>query len=395
MVGSLESALSAELRDIVAAKRWRQRRSVEPRVAINPTAVWANGRECINFCSNDYLGLSAHPQITAAFIEAAKRYGTGAGASHLVTGHGPEHEALENELAQFTGRPRALVFSTGYMANLSIASAIVRRDDQIFEDRLNHASLLDAGRLSGARFHRYAHASPQDLLQQLIAAPAADGQRRVVVTDGIFSMDGDVAPLKELVAVCSQQDAWLMVDDAHGFGALGQTGRGSLELSGDQTLEIPIYMATLGKALGTFGAFIAGSAVLIDFLINRARTYIYTTALPPAVAAASRAALRVLQLEPWRRERLNDHINRFTSGAAQLGLNLMPSHSAIQPLILGTEDGTLAASALLLDAGFLVTAIRPPTVPVGTSRLRITLSAAHDTADIDRLLDALAALPVG
>ncbi len=360
---------------------------------MNPTAVWANGRECINFCSNDYLGLSAHPEIRAAFVAAVNRYGTGAGASHLVTGHGPEHEALEEELAQFTGRPRALLFSTGYMANLSIASAIVRREDQIFEDRLNHASLLDAGRLSGAGFHRYAHASPDDLLQRLIATAAAPGHRRVVVTDGVFSMDGDMAPLKELIAVCSEQDAWLMVDDAHGFGVMGKHGRGSLEVGDADAAEVPIYMATLGKALGTFGAFIAGSATLIDFLINRARTYIYTTALPPAVAAASRAALRLIQREAWRRERLNAHIERFRRGAAQLGLKLLPSQSAIQPLILGTEETTSAASAVLLDAGFLVTPIRPPTVPAGTSRLRITLSTAHETADIDRLLEALAALP--
>ena len=393
MAVSLESVLAAELQNIVAAKRWRQRRIVEPRVGMNPTAVWADGRECINFCSNDYLGLSAHPEIRAAFVAAVNRYGSGAGASHLVTGHGPEHEALEEELAQFTGRPRALLFSTGYMANLSIASAIVRREDQIFEDRLNHASLLDAGRLSGAGFHRYAHASPDDLLQRLIATPAAPGHRRVVVTDGVFSMDGDMAPLKELIAVCSEQDAWLMVDDAHGFGVMGKHGRGSLEVGDADAAEVPIYMATLGKALGTFGAFIAGSATLIDFLINRARTYIYTTALPPAVAAASRAALRLIQREAWRRERLNAHIERFRRGAAQLGLKLLPSQSAIQPLILGTEETTSAASAVLLDAGFLVMPIRPPTVPAGTSRLRITLSTAHETADIDRLLDALAALP--
>ena len=393
MAGSLESALGAELQSIVAAKRWRQRRIVTPRVDTNPTAVWANGRECINFCSNDYLGLSIHPQIRAAFVEAANRYGTGAGASHLVTGHGPEHEALEDELAQFTGRSRALLFSTGYMANLSIASAIVRRDDHIFEDRLNHASLLDAGRLSGAGFYRYAHADPDDLLRQLIAMPATQNQRRIVVTDGVFSMDGDLAPLKQLAGVCGREDAWLMVDDAHGFGVMGKDGRGSLELSGVDAADVPIYMATLGKALGTFGAFIAGSAELIDFLINRGRTYIYTTALPPAVAAASRAALRVIQREAWRRERLSSHIERFRRGTEQVGLKLMPSRSAIQPLVLGTEEATLAASALLLDAGLLVTPIRPPTVPAGTSRLRITLSAAHETADIDRLIEALATLP--
>jgi len=276
------------------------------------------------------------------------------------------------------------------MANLGIASALLKRGDAVFEDRLNHASLIDAGLASGANFSRYAHTDVTGLEQELAATPA---RRKLVMSDGVFSMDGDIAPLSDLAEVCTQQPAILMIDDAHGFGVLGHQGQGSIHAAGLSAAQVPIYMATLGKAAGVSGAFVAGSNELIEILIQKARTYVYTTATPPAVAAATRAALRLLQHESWRRERLQQLIRRFRSGAQQLGLQLMNSMTAIQPVLLGTEAAALAASESLLNAGFLVSAIRPPTVPAGTARLRITLSAAHSDADVDHLLDALNLLP--
>ena len=391
---SLDTYLEADLAAIAAAQRYRRRRIVACADLDKPTRVNVDGRDCIHFCSNDYLGLSTHASVREAFATAANRYGVGSGASHLITGHGPEHHALEEELAAFMGTPRALVYSTGYMCNLGIASALVRRGDRVLEDRLNHASLIDAGLANGARFERYAHANAEALEKTLEPkAQRPTPQRSWIFTDGVFSMDGDVAPLKALHSVATKHDATLMIDDAHGFGVIGATGRGSLEYCGLTPREVPIYMATLGKAAGVFGAFVAGSETLIETLIQKSRTYIYTTAVPPAVAAATRAALKVIQTEPWRRERLHALIAQFRQGARELGLALFDSPTPIQPLILGDEAQALTASERLLERGLLVAAIRPPTVPQGTSRLRITFSAAHDMEDVERLLDALSHLP--
>jgi 8-amino-7-oxononanoate synthase len=346
-------------------------------------------RDLLAFCSNDYLGLADHPEVIAALVAAAHAWGVGSGASHLVSGHCSEHHALEEELAAYLGRPRALLFSTGYMANLAVVTTLLGRGDRVFEDRLNHASLLDAGLASGARFSRYPHANAAALRSRLARAA---GSHAMVVTDGVFSMDGDVAPLRALASACREYSAWLYVDDAHGFGVLGQTGRGSVEAAGLGPEDVPILMGTLGKACGTFGAFVASSSEVIETLLQRARTYIYTTALPPAVAAATRASLRTIQKEPWRRSQVLGHVARFRREATRLGLPLMDSGTPIQPLLLGAEAAALAASDALLAAGIWVPAIRPPTVPAGASRLRITFSAAHTDADVDRLLESLAAL---
>ena len=378
--------LHAELARRRAQGLYRSRRIVEgPQ---RPEMV-ADGRPVLAFCSNDYLGLADHPEVVAAFKRAADEYGVGAGAAHLVNGHTRVHHALEEELAAFTGRERALLFSTGYMANLGLAQALVGRGDAVFEDRLNHASLLDAGLLSGARFARYAHADATDLDRRL---QGREGGESLVLTDGVFSMDGDLAPLPELAQVSQRHGAWLMVDDAHGLGVLGAGGRGSLEHFGLDAAQVPILMGTLGKALGTAGAFIAGSDELVEYLIQSARTYIYTTAQPPAVAAATRASLELVEREPWRREHLQALVKRFRAGATQIGLQLMDSLTPIQPLVVGEAEAAVRLSDRLLGHGLLVPAIRPPTVPQDTARLRVTLSAAHTEAQVDRLLEALAAL---
>ena len=343
----------------------------------------------LSFCSNDYLGLANDPRVIAAFQQGAERYGVGAGASHLVSGHSRVHHVLEEELAAFVGAERALLFSTGYMANLGVMSALTDRNDTIFEDRLNHASLIDAARLARAKVTRYPHADVDRLARVLAHAPAP----KLITTDAVFSMDGDIAPLGELSTLASRHDARLLVDDAHGLGVLGNNGRGTLEHL-DLPLKSPlILMGTLGKALGVFGAFVAGEEELIETLIQRARTYIYTTALPPAVAEAVRASLRIVQEEGWRRERLQALIAQFRAGAERLGLVLLPSPTPIQPVVAGTADAALRMSQHLRQQSILVPAIRPPTVPEGSSRLRVTFSAAHEPAHVDRLLDALSAVP--
>lgn len=385
---ALESELAAGLAAQRAAHRARTRTIVESR-AVDATRIRVEGREVVAFCSNDYLGLAGHPLVTAAFVEAARRWGVGSGASHLVSGHTLEHHALEDELAQFVGRPRAVLFSTGYMANLAVVRALARRGDSVLEDRLNHASLIDAGLASGARFRRYAHSDVAALRTRLTRAGSA---RTLVATDGVFSMDGDVAPLRELAAACREHGAALFVDDAHGFGVLGDGGRGSVERAGLALDDVPALVCTLGKAVGTFGAFVSGSEALVESLVQSAREYIYTTALPPAVAAATRTALRVIAAEPGRRARVISLARAFDAEAKRLGLSLTASDSPIRPVLLGSESAALEASRALLDAGLFVPAIRPPTVPAGTSRLRVTFSAAHADADVDRLLDALAAL---
>ena len=383
MDNSLEHILAPALSERRATHRYRHRRVLEtPQL---PELV-VDGKSYLAFCSNDYLGLANHPAVIKSLQSVAERFGVGSGASHLVNGHSSEHHALEEELAAFCGRERALLFSTGYMANLGAITALVGQGDAVFEDRLNHASLLDAGLLSSARFQRFLHNDLDNLQTRLEKTEAA---RKLIVVDGVFSMDGDFAPLPQLAQLAQQHNAWLMVDDAHGFGCFGQRGGGTAEHFGLTQAQLPILMGTLGKAFGTFGAFIAGSEVLIETLIQFARPYIYTTAMPPAVAAATRTSLQLLQQESWRREHLQQLIARFRHGAAEIGLQLLDSASPIQPIILGDEARALAFSEELAARGFLVIAIRPPTVPVGSSRLRVTLSAAHSVAQVDALLNAL------
>jgi 8-amino-7-oxononanoate synthase len=354
--------------------------------------VERNGRRLLSFCSNDYLGLAQHPALIGALKRAADEEGVGSGSAHLICGHRSAHAALEEALAEWTGRERALLFSTGYMANLGVMQALLQRDDVCVQDKLNHACLLDGAQLAGAELKRYPHADVEGAARQLAARPDAAA---LLATDGVFSMDGDIAPLRELAELCRREQASLMVDDAHGLGVLGMQGEGSVTDAGLSQNDVPVLMATLGKALGCSGAFVAGSADLIDGLVQSARTYIYTTAMPPALAAATLAAVRLAQSEGWRRDKLHALIARFRAGAAQLGLPLMPSPTAIQPLLLGDAKAALGAAEALERDGLLVTAIRPPTVPQGKARLRITLSTAHEEADVDRLLDALSRVPMG
>lgn len=344
----------------------------------------------LSFCSNDYLGLANHPEVIAALQDGAKRYGVGSGASHLISGHSQVHHALEQALAEFTGLPRALIFSTGYMANLGVLSALAKRHDTIFEDRLNHASLIDAARLSGARVKRYAHSDISALQRQLDRPD--NRHQSFIVSDAVFSMDGDCADLAALHNHARHHHAWLLIDDAHGLGTLGPQGRGSLAAQNIAVDDHIILVGTFGKALGTFGAFVAGSHAVIETLIQQARSYIYTTALPPAIAAATLTSLQLLQQETWRQQHLNRLIERFRSGAAQLQLPITASRTAIQPVILGDAENALAISRQLKASRILIPAIRPPTVPQNTSRLRITLSALHSEEDIDYLLGRLAEL---
>ena len=381
-------ALAGELAALAAAGRVRRRRVIE-RVQAGGgegARLVVDGRELIDFCSNDYLGLARHRAVIDALAPAAAEFGAGSGSAHLITGHSQPHHALEEELAAFCGRERALLLSTGYMANLGVIAAFAGRGESVLEDRLNHASLIDGARLSGARLLRYAHADAA-------AAGRVLGGRddvAVLATDGVFSMDGDSAPLGELAALAARSRAWFLVDDAHGLGVLGAGGGGSLAIAGLDATAVPLLVGTLGKAFGTFGAFVAGAADTIDYLLQHARTYIYTTALPPAVAAATRVALRLAAAEEWRRERLQQLIARFRAAALAAGLRIAASTTPIQPLIVGDDAEALRVSDRLREAGFWVAAIRPPTVPPGSARLRITLSALHRDAEVDALVAALA-----
>jgi 8-amino-7-oxononanoate synthase len=389
-------SLQNELKGAEERHAYRRRRVVEEwKSPDSQTVALVDGSEKVVFCSNDYLGLARHPRVVEALQESAKRWGVGSGGSHLVTGHSRAHHELEEKLAEFTGRERALLFSTGYMANLGVASALLGRGDIVLEDRLNHASLLDAGLLSGARLVRYAHADPAALSAKLDSLlpgdkDAAASRRALIMTDGVFSMDGDVAPLPALAQVARAKGAWLMVDDAHGIGVLGARGKGSLEALEIGSREVPVLMGTLGKALGTAGAFVAGDDDLIELLIQKARTYIYTTALPPAVAAATLASLKLVDEEAWRRARVMSHVERFRQAMRELGFRLMESATPIQPLLLGSAENAVRASAALWERGLWVAAIRPPTVPDGSARLRITFSAAHTEGQVDQLMSALA-----
>ncbi len=352
--------------------------------------VHCDGRELLNFCSNDYLGLAQDPRITKALQTAANIGGVGSTAAHLVCGHRREHAQLEAALCEWTGREAALLFSSGWLANLGAMQALLDRAGVCIQDKLNHASLLDAAQLAGATLKRYPHADAEGAARQLASVA---GKPALLATDGVFSMDGDVAPLATLAALCRREGATLMVDDAHGLGVLGVHGAGSVAGAGLAQADVPVLMATLGKALGCMGAFVAGSRALIEGLTQFARTFVYTTALPPALAAAAWEAVRIARDEDARREKLQALIARFRRGAMQLGLPLLDSSSAIQPIVLGDASRTLAASRTLEQNDILVTAIRPPTVPQGKARLRVTLSAAHTPTDVDRLLDALAQLP--
>ncbi len=361
--------------------RYRQRSLVE---GAQGPQLRVDGRLLHNFCSNDYLGLAGCPALAQALASSAGSLGSG--ASHLVCGHSEAHHELEATLATLTGRPRALLFSTGFMANMGVIQALVGRGDTVVQDKLNHASLLDGALLSRANLKRYRHNDVAHAEQLLQGASGA----RLLVTDGVFSMDGDLAPMMELAQLAQAQQAWLMVDDAHGFGCLGPQGRGSVAALNLGQEDVPVYMATLGKAVGSFGAFVAGSETLIESLIQFARPYIYTTAMPPALAAATREALECVVQADAERASLQRLISLFRTECERESLPLMPSHTAIQPVPVGADADALALSDFLRERGFWVTAIRPPTVAEGTARLRITLTAAHDEATVRALVTALA-----
>jgi len=381
------TALAAALAEKQLAGRYRR---VRTRSGEQGVHIVLDGKAMLSFCSNDYLGLAAHPAIKKAFIGAAEAVGVGSGAAHLLSGHSTYHQQLEEALADFLGQQAVLLFSSGYQANLGIIDGLMARGDVIIQDKLNHASLLDGGRLSDAAQYRYQHTDMQALERRLLQT--ASNERRLIVTDGVFSMDGDIAPLTTLSLLAREHQTGLLVDDAHGFGVIGQQGRGSVEHAGVAEDQLPIVMATFGKALGTAGAFVAADRDVIETLIQQSRTYVYTTAQPAAIAAATLTGLRLLQTENWRRDSLQALIQQFRLGAQQLGLELMASMTAIQPLVIGDDKRALAIGQALEAKGILVGVIRPPTVPEGSARLRITISADHTEHDIRLLLDALEAV---
>ena len=386
MSNPFETAIARSLQVKREQHLYRSRRIL---TSPQSTHICIGNERYLSFCSNDYLGLANHPDVVKSLQSGAEKYGVGSGAAHLISGHSTAHHALEEELADFVQRPRALLFSTGYMANLGTVTALLNKGDAVFEDRLNHASLIDAGLYSGARFQRYQH-SDCDSLDNLLLKSEAN--KKLVVTDGVFSMDGDIAPLDQLVGLVKKHNAWLMVDDAHGFGILGKQGRGTLHSFDLSMQDVPILMGTLGKGLGTFGAFVAGETDLIEYMIQEARTYIYTTALPPAITEATRTSLRIAQQDQWRRDKLKTLVQRFRAGATQIGLELADSATPIQPLIIGDTAKALTLSQQLLQKGILISAIRPPTVPENSARLRITFSALHEETEVDVLLSQLESL---
>jgi 8-amino-7-oxononanoate synthase len=379
------ASLAAELTAIESAGLRRRRRVLQtPQRA----RVTVDGREYVAFCSNDYLGLASHPEIVKAACEGAQRLGVGAGASHLILGHTAAHDALESALAQHVGLPAALLFASGFMANLGLIGALAGRGDAIFADRLNHASLTDAALLSRGQLKRYRHCDMRDLARLLEASTA---KVKLIVSDAVFSMDGDIAPVSELLELAHRYDAWLVLDDAHGFGVLGANGRGILEHAAVRSPRIA-YMATLGKAAGVYGAFVAGEPDLVEILVQRARTYIYTTATPPLLAHALQASLALMARDSARRSHLRELIDAFRTGLADTPWQLMPSSTPIQPVLIGDSAAAVALADELAVQGLLVPAIRPPTVPRGTARLRVSLSADHTLEDVERLVTALCAL---
>jgi 8-amino-7-oxononanoate synthase len=365
------------------AQLQRRLRTIEQREGVQ---VALDGRVLLNFCSNDYLGLAQHVEVVGALQEAAAWHGVGSTSAHTVCGHHREHARLEEAIADWQGYPRALLFGSGYLANLGVLQALLGEGDVCIQDKLNHACLLDGARLAGAELKRYPHNDIEGALRQLKARNDAPA---LLATDGVFSMDGDLAPLKPLAILARAENATLYVDDAHGAGLMGPDGKGSVAHAGLAPRDVPLQLITLGKALGGYGAVVTGSEDLIEAILQTARPYLFTTALPPALAAASRAALALARKEAWRRFKLTALVARFRRGAQQLGLPLMESNTPIQPLLLGDNASALAASAALEQKGFLVGAIRPPTVPEGRARLRVTLSAAHSEAQVDALLAAL------
>ncbi|MBP5986400.1 MAG: 8-amino-7-oxononanoate synthase [Azonexus sp.] len=383
---NLEDRLTAELAEITATGLTRRRRVLETPCGRNATV---DGKKVLNFASNDYLGLAGNAEIAQALADGALQWGAGSGASHLVSGHLAPHEALENEIAAFTGFARALTFSTGYLANLAVTPTLAGRGDAVFADKLNHASLIDAMQLAkanGADVQRYPH---NDLaaLERLLAASSA--KNKLIVTDAVFSMDGDLAPLPLLFALAERYDAWLIIDDAHGFGVLGPHGKGSLGHFNLPASPRIVLMGTLGKAAGVGGAFVAGSATAIEYLLQKGRSYIFTTAAPPAVACALSKSLQLIGAGDALRSSLMARIGQLRDGLAGLPLKLLPSPTAIQPLIVGDNEAAVGLSKALWERGLWVPAIRPPTVPKGTARLRISVSAAHTAADIESLIAAL------
>lgn len=372
------------LADLKEVGRYRQQRT---RLGAQGVDIIVDGKKRLSFCSNDYLGLAHHPDLTKAFIDAAEQEGVGAGAAHLLTGHSRYHQQLEEELADFMGQQRALLFSSGYQANMGIIDGLMMRGDVIIQDKLNHASLLDGARLSDADLLRYPHCEMQRLQQRLQNTTTAE--HTLVVTDGVFSMDGDIAPLPEIIAQAKHYHAAVLLDDAHGLGVLGEQGRGCVEHFNIKQNEMPIVMGTFGKAFGTAGAFVVADEAVIDTLIQQARSYVYTTAQPAAIAAATLASLKLVRNENWRREKLQTLISQFRAGAKALGLNLMESTTAIQPLLIGDDKKAITIGKSLEEKGILVGVIRPPTVPEGSARLRITFSANHTEAQVTQLLDAL------
>ena len=379
----LQSALDERKRSAL----FRQRRTL---FSPQGTEVILDGEHVTSFCSNDYLGLADHPDVVTAFHEGLDKFGAGSGASHLVSGHLIPHEALEQELAEFTGRSRALVFSSGYMANVGVLTTLLNNNDVVLEDRLNHASLLDGGLFSGARFKRFAHLDTADLEKKL--SSLQDARRKLVVADGVFSMDGDIAPVPELIRVTNEHDGLLMIDDAHGIGVLGRNGGGTIAHWQEQGAHIDednlqILIGTFGKSFGASGAFVAGSEELIETLIQFCRPYIYTTAISPAQAEAIRTSLKIIQKDNWRRQYLAQLISRFRAHCDDLGLTTMASSTPIQAVVIGDVSKTVQASEQLMQEGVFVSAIRPPTVPAGTARLRVTFSALHTETQFQKLLD--------
>lgn len=376
--------ITEELRDLRRRGHFRRRRML---VGPQGREVISDGRRLINFCSNDYLGLAADERLRTSLARAVERWGVGAGASPLVCGYTAAHRALEEALAGFTGRARAVLFPSGYAANLGCLGALLGRGDWVLEDRLNHASLLDGGRLSGARLERFRHGDMADLERRLTVSTSTG--RTLVASDGTFSMDGDHCALASLVTTVQRHGAWLMIDDAHGLGVHGRGGRGLVDAQQFTSTDVQLLVGTFGKAFGTCGAFVAGDEEAIELLVQRARQLIFSTALPAAFAEATLTSLAIVEAEEWRRERLRELVAYFRTGLEQTGIAAPVSQTPIQPLIVGNPARAVSLSAALEDAGFLVSAIRPPTVPEGTSRLRVTLTAAHTVEDVARLLEVL------
>ena len=382
---------SQQLADELATRqvvgRYRQQRT---RFGEQGVEIVVDGQKRLSFCSNDYLGLATHPALKKAFIDAVEQQGVGSGAAHLLTGHSQYHEALEEALADFTGQQKVLLFSSGYQANMGLIDGLMARGDVVIQDKLNHASLLDGGRLSAADQLRYRHADMAALSTRLQQSQSTS--HRLIVSDGVFSMDGDLAPLPDIIALAKKHNTGVIIDDAHGFGVLGSHGRGSIEHWQIAAEDAPIVVGTFGKAFGTAGAFVAADEVVIDSLIQHARTYVYTTAQPAAIAAATLASLKLIQQEQWRRDKLQTLVAQFRKGALALGLDLMDSLTPIQPVLIGDDQRAIKIGKALEQHGILVGVIRPPTVPAGSARLRITFSANHSEQQVTRLLDALEAV---